>query len=104
MTNPGRESHRVERRSAARRNISFKVWSRELPGEWAQAVDLSDQGLQLQTSGPVEIGDPLMLWLEDDLKLRGRAVWCRESEPDGCLVGVRFERLEPEVRRRLELL
>lgn len=93
----------MERRSTPRRTTAFTVWSRELPGQTAVGVDLSATGMQLQTNGPVEVGDPLMLTLDNDLAIRARACWCREEEGQ-FLVGVRFERLEPETRRRLELL
>lgn len=80
-------------REKLRRNARFRVRSRGLPGYQALTIDFSQEGVQLETSGELKVGEQLLLELEFDREdLRNfscpaKVVW---SEPQANLRDNRF--------------
>ncbi len=83
-----------ERRAEGRVHHSARVMSKELPHFQALTRDISDRGLRLETTGPVEPGTPLTLSLqlhETDIfpiRFQGECVWNQESEGGPHQIGV----------------
>lgn len=88
------ESPPPERRAEGRIDHAARVMSKELPHFQALTLDLSDRGLRLATSGPVEPGTAMTLTLqlhENDvfpIRFQGECVWSEPSERGPHQIGV----------------
>lgn len=73
-------------RDGERYDISLRVLSRELPGYRGVTLDLSRSGVQLETSGLLEIGSTPLLNFEFDrgelenFECRAKVVWSKQEE------------------------
>jgi hypothetical protein len=85
-----------------------RVMSPHLPNYSGLSVDFSLTGVQLELSGPVEVGSiiPLVLALpgwKDDLSCQAEVVWCKQiPDNDACRAGCRFVAPEPQLYDALQ--
>lgn len=70
------------KRAQPRQNSRFRVLSRELPGYRGVSLDFSQSGIQLETEGPLQVGQEMVLDMEfdrehlADFSCPARVVWC----------------------------
>ncbi len=96
---PPEMERRTDERVAARIDVRFREPSEAARAFRAYSLNFSVGGLCLKTRRPYEIGARLSLALtleSQAYELTGVVAWKR-----GAAIGVRFENLAPEVRRRL---
>ncbi|MEW6277742.1 MAG: PilZ domain-containing protein [Candidatus Eremiobacterota bacterium] len=99
-----------DRRRQGRVPHTIQVVSKELPNFVAMSADISETGLRLVVSQPMEAGRSLIVAFDVDdtssvpIRIEAQTVWCREN-PDGTYwVGVRFCRLPPGQEKAMEVL
>lgn len=96
-------------RDGERYDVALRVLSRELPGYRGVTIDLSRSGVQLETSGLLEIGSTPTLKLEfdrgqlDSFECKARVVWSRKDEDSvrKFYSGLTFEPENDDERRQL---
>ncbi len=80
---------------------SLRVFSQQLPGYQALAKDLSEGGMKLDLSGPLEPGTDLELKIETNradwpwLDVIARVMWCRQKSRGGYEAGLAFLPMHP---------
>lgn len=105
------KARRQIERDGDRHDVYYRVMSRDLPDFSALTTDLSRTGVQLETSGPLEVGLHLVLSLEfdkeelADFSCPATVVW---SKQDGVSrrfrAGLTFEPQTDDERRNLYLM
>ncbi len=86
-------------RQSPRYPIGVRVRSPQLPEYAALTEDLSAEGAQLSTSGPLQVGDEIELYLDLDegfpaVRGLGRVCWSQMTQP--WRAGISFSDLDPE--------
>ncbi len=101
---------RVER-DGSRHEASYRVMSRDLPGFSAITADLSRTGVQLETTGPLEVDATLVLSLEfdkeelADFSCPASVVWCKQDGVSRRFrVGLTFTPQTDDEKRNLSLM
>lgn len=94
----------TELRAVPRYNTTIRVQSQHLPDYFATTVDLARNGMQLQTTAPLEVGSEVEFCLQptgpEKLQGVGRVRWTSRSKPYHA--GVEFLYLDHESERNLE--
>ena len=91
-------------RQTARHAVGVRVRSPQLPEYSALTEDLSPDGAQLQTFGPLQVGDEIEIYLDLDngfpsIRLLARVCWSRLTQP--WRAGVAFLDLDAQQRNSL---
>lgn len=94
----------TESRAVPRFSTSIRVQSQHLPDYFATTLDLAQNGMQLQTMAPLEVGSEVEFCLHlsslEKLEGVGRVRWTSRSKP--YRVGIEFIYLEVDNDRKLE--